>query len=296
MTIRNLIMATALTVISTSALSAEDAAVLSKDFDFTFTPDGGTFAYYSYKDRALPDIYLRHHHDAEINLTKRSDTWDIEPDFSPDGSEIIYSSGISMAVMDLRIMNADGSHDRALFEGEKSEVGAEWSPDGRRILFTSFNMVSKTADIYVMDRDGSNLRNLTQGFGGTSNGGSWSPDGKTIAFVHAEKPDGDHDVYVMNADGSHRRKVSTTGGRKMGTLFTPGGEAIIYSQTAPDEWIDLYMVPVNGGEAEQVTDTPEATEYFPTFTPDGAHLVYSQGDWGNGFKFGHMQAPKLVGR
>jgi TolB protein len=62
--------------------------------------------------------------------------------------------------------------------------------------------------VYVVNVDGSGLRQLTGSTGGKVNNGanSWSPDGRKISFI--SNRDGDYAVYTMNADGSGVRKLT----------------------------------------------------------------------------------------
>ena len=55
-----------------------------------------------------------------------------------------------------------------------------WSPDGKRIAFTSNR--DGNYEIYVMNADGTGLRNLTQP-PGAGQLRAWSPDGKRLAFI-----------------------------------------------------------------------------------------------------------------
>ena len=61
-------------------------------------------------------------------------------------------------------------------------------------------------EIYVMDNDGDNLRNLTNN-PADDRDPSWSPDGKRIAFT-ADRNDRDwnRQIYVMDADGGNQAK------------------------------------------------------------------------------------------
>ena len=54
-------------------------------------------------------------------------------------------------------MNADGSGQRRLTHFGRQAL---WSPDGRMIAFLSFG--AGNVEIYVMNADGSGLRNLTR--------------------------------------------------------------------------------------------------------------------------------------
>ena len=60
-------------------------------------------------------------------------------------------------------------------------------------------------EIYVMDADGGNQRNLSNNLGDDRQP-SWSPDGKRIAFM--SEREGNQQIYVMNTDGGNQRNLS----------------------------------------------------------------------------------------
>ena len=57
-------------------------------------------------------------------------------------------------------MDAAGKNQRRLSKNRLDDCCPSWSPDGKRIAFNSFR--DGTSDIYVMDADGDNQRNLTK--------------------------------------------------------------------------------------------------------------------------------------
>ena len=65
-------------------------------------------------------------------------------------------------------------------------------------------------EIYVMDTNGGNLRNLTN-TPGDDEYPSWSPDGKQIVFTsNRDDRDGNRrQIYVMDADGADQRTYLT---------------------------------------------------------------------------------------
>ena len=98
--------------------------------------------------------------------------------------------------------------------------------DGKQIVFTS--MRNGDLDIYTMDADGSNVRQLTHELG-YDGGPFWSYDGKKIVY-RAEHPKtrsriadykgllarglirpGNLEIWVMNADGNNKRQVTHNG-------------------------------------------------------------------------------------
>ena len=78
-----------------------------------------------------------------------------------------------------------------------------WSPDGSRILFPSDRDGNR--EIYLMNADGSELKNLTN-HPATDDHSLWSPDGSKIVF--SSERDGNKEIYLMNSDGSHPFRVT----------------------------------------------------------------------------------------
>ncbi len=98
-------------------------------------------------------------------------------DWSPDGTKIAYTrypSGQSHS--DIYIANADGSNPvnlTARISNTSNEAVPAWSPDGTQIAFASnlHEYDETTYEIFVIDADGRNLKQLTHG-----TGSNWDPD------------------------------------------------------------------------------------------------------------------------
>jgi Tol biopolymer transport system component len=97
------------------------------------------------------------------------------------------------------------------------------SPDGSKILFSAPqfgptspdstpSVSSRSSNVYVINVDGTGLRQLTHSTGGKVNNGanSWSPDGRKISFI--SNRGGAYGVYTMNADGTGVRKLTKNPG------------------------------------------------------------------------------------
>ena len=95
------------------------------------------------------------------------------------------------------------------------------SPDGSKILFSAPQFgPPRSSNVYVINVDGTGLRQLTHSTGGKVNNGanSWSPDGRKISF--ARKRDGVYGVYTMNADGTGVTKLTKNAGAHLSAWGT----------------------------------------------------------------------------
>ena len=73
----------------------------------------------------------------------------------------------------------------------------EFSPDSKRIMFLAVGETS--AEIYVVNIDGSGLRPLTNNTAHPYGHARWSPDGTRIVFTSTK--DGNREIYTVNTYG-----------------------------------------------------------------------------------------------
>lgn len=104
------------------------------------------------------------------------------------------------------------------------------SPDGEKVLYTvtyySIEQNKGNAEVYIMDKDGKNVKRLTETRNSEFNV-VFSPKGDKIGFIYAE--DGDVNIWQMNLDGSNREKVSNfTEGDLEGFAYSPDESKILY--------------------------------------------------------------------
>jgi Tol biopolymer transport system component len=115
--------------------------------------------------------------------------------WSPDGSTIAVESPTGITTMDLLT-----GRERTVTRGH--DHNPAWSPDGHRIAFARMDDQGTNGAIYVVDVDGTNLRQLTNG---TDDNPDWSPDGTTLVFGRQNGVN--PDVWVVGADGGEPRRL-----------------------------------------------------------------------------------------
>ena len=85
-------------------------------------------------------------------------------------------------------------------------------------------------ELFVMDRDGGNQRQLTT-LGGANFAPSWHPDGKRIIFASnkADPKGRDFDLYLVNEDGSGLERVTTHADFDSFPMFSPNGRQLVWA-------------------------------------------------------------------
>lgn len=135
-------------------------------------------------------------------------------EFSPDGQTIVYEKDLDDGFgFDSEICSIlyDGTGFRQLTDNDWEDFDPAWSHDGKRIIFAS--QIDIFSDIFMMNADGSNQRNLSNSQIVQETGPSFSPNDSQIGFA-ADFDNGDdrNGIYKMNANGTGRVVVLASQG------------------------------------------------------------------------------------
>ena len=187
---------------------------------------------------------------------------------------IVYSAESTEGNEDIyRLDLVTGVPVRLTTAAEK-EFDPDISPDGTLIAYRrNPDPDSDAADIWVMGRDGSEPRNLTNDPTLSNWGPSWTPQGR-IAFSRMGAG-GVLEVWTMSADGSDARRVAS--GWCEYPDPSPDGEELVCAGAVGARY-DLFVIS-QSGERRPLTATPE-TEFGPAWSPDGEWIAFSR-DLGN---------------
>ena len=143
--------------------------------------------------------------------------------WSPDGSAVAFD-----VFSTVWVAAADGSGVRRLNPDDLPGESPAWSPDSRTIVFRGG--LEGSYGLYLVDRDGTGLRFVRGGHGGSADyrTTSWSPDGTRIAFAERGENGQRLDIHVMNADGSGDRVVVAGDPGAWAPLWSPDGTRLAY--------------------------------------------------------------------
>ena len=237
------------------------------------------------------DHYRSPNHDILASVDSGSDGliffqdyYDTNPAWSPDGSRIAFTSNRD-GDNDIYIMDADGGNLRNLtldpspqltsllyIIDKSNDVWPARSPDGRLIAFSSGrdNIMMRSVDlnVYLMEEDGTRIRNLT--YTGEDEGVPyWAPDGEKLVLAQAEGES--INLFTINSDGSGARALTDREDDNSYPSWSPDSSQIAFESNRDCDY-DIYLVDVDGSNLVHLTDLP-GNEFRPKWSPAGDRIA-----------------------
>ena len=172
--------------------------------------------------------------------------YDAEPTVAPDGT-IVFTS-VRDGDMEIYTMAADGSGVRRLTARPGPDGGPFFSYDGSLIIFRGKQITDEKEladyrtllgeglwrptdlELFVMKRDGSGLRQITDS-GGSNFAPFIHPDGRRAIFAsNRHDPKGrNFDLYLVNLDGTGVERVTFNDTFDGFPMFSPDGRRLVFA-------------------------------------------------------------------
>ena len=221
----------------------------------------------------------------KVPINTDEGTW-MNVDVSPDGTRIAFDM-----LGDIYVMPIGGGNPTRIAAGLAYEQQPRWSPDGTRIAFVSDRAGGD--NIWIMNADGSNRKQLTKEDFRLLNQPSWSPDGRYIvAKKHftTSRSLGTGEVWLYHVDGGGGVMLVKRADEKLQKelgepTFAADGKSIYFTrnitpgntfQYAQDSNSALFAIEryeLESGETNRVTGG-NGGAVRPTPSPDGKYLAF----------------------
>ena len=192
------------------------------------------------------DIYRANADGSGVTPLTRTPGYDAEATIAPDG--LIVFTSVRDGDMEIYSMQADGSDVKRLTNRPGPDGGPFFSWDGKRFAFRGRSLQPgaeldeyrsllkeglwrpTSLELFVMDRDGSNLKQVTK-LGGANFAPSWHPDGKRLIFAsNIHDPKGrNFDLYLVNLDGTGLEQITFNDTFDGFPMFSPDGKQVVFA-------------------------------------------------------------------
>lgn len=185
--------------------------------------------------------------------------------WSPDGGTIYFSGNrkpdweTDPVESEVYALDVASGAVAALTDRNGPDGNPQFSPDGRRIAYLGFDDALRAYednDLYVMNRDGSDSRNLTADWGFSPGNIAWDADGRGVYVQYDER--GETKVARIGLDGSIRDVAEGLGGGGLDRPYTGGSfsvaenDSIAFTGGTATRPAEVQIA--RGGEARMLTD------------------------------------------
>ena len=240
------------------------------------------------------EIYTMNSDGANPKRITHDPTSALSPTWSPNGRQIAFHSTRGSQVMresNIWVIEADGTDIRQLTHHPEDDNYPDWSPDSLQIAFDSDRLSKEgewpTTEIYVIDADGGNIKQVTDlGFASRPR---WSPDGEWILFEGII--DQGRQIYAIRPNGTGLWQVSAPRpetGMYLGG-WSPDGRRVVYAasvraQAAQTTIIIATLDKIGKLKAKRWEEVPLPNPNMPvqtvSFGADGKSILFGGRVWG----------------
>jgi len=195
---------------------------------------------------------------------------ELHPAWSPDGARVAFQHGSGL-YPEIWSAKADGTDLRQLTSGGAGSRHPAWSPDGAKIVFARDRPPGNTsADLYVMNADGTGAIAITDTAAVDEDYPAWSPNGTKIAFSR------DGDIATVAPDGSGLVALTATERMENEADWSPNGTQLVFHSgiNADDE---IWRMNADGSAVTNITNTGSTVEEDPVWSPAGDRIAFAKG-------------------
>ena len=227
-------------------------------------PDGQAIVFATEVGSGRADIYRMDADGSGRRVLVEHGANDTSPAISPDGTRLAFESdrdgNPEIYVMDL----ASGRLTR-LTTDPAGDSAPAWSPDGQRIVFTSDREHRASADVYVMNADGSGVQRLTSDLANWAP--QFAPDGRRVAIQV------DRDIVILDLVDGTRTQLTRDPQNGMNPTWSPDGQRLAFVSTR-NRRAEIFTMHADGTNPQLLVTMAAGSVIDPRWSPDGTRVVF----------------------
>ncbi|MBN1480338.1 S9 family peptidase [candidate division KSB1 bacterium] len=264
------------------AMTVEDMWAMQRIGNMAVSPDGNSIAYAltSYdmeKNSGHTEIWLVSSHGGEPRqMTFHAESSTL-PRWRPDGKALTFLS-TRHGSSQIYSLPLDGGEAQQLTDFPVEVDDFIWSPDGRKIAFSAkvFPTALSLQESADMDKTRQESRVKARIIDGLlfRSWNRWTDGKRTHIFVCDARGENVFDV----TPGDYDAPPLDLGGHQ-DYVFSPDAAELAYVSNHTDKPAintnnDIFLVPVAGGDAHNLTQGNQAVDNQPIYSPDGRFIAY----------------------
>ncbi len=219
----------------------------------------------------------------KVEFDTSEGTW-MNLDVSPDGRQIVFD-----LLGDIHVLPVDGGTATRITSGPAFDMQPRFSPDGKLVAFASDR--NGATNIWTMDREGKNARQISRDTRWFINSPTWSPDSQFIFARHhfvKERSLGAGEIWMYHVGGAEGLQVTekTSWQKDQGEpAVSPDGRYLYFSKDVTpgqnfeydkNPYQTIYAVierDLRTGKEKRVASRPGGS-VAPRPSPDGKRLAF----------------------
>lgn len=197
--------------------------------------------------------------------------------WSPDGQTIAFQASLDEAqdlFFRIALVGAEGKNLQIIDSETLAEMEPQWHPRQGTLLFLSRER-GAAPQLFTMNPDGSDRRQLTHTEAEEKISPVWSPDGQKIAYIGYEMGSDsdsgstklDERLYVLDGDGTHQTALIEEEVNSL-TLrppqWSPDSRYLAFARGKTDKF-DLYVVDTCTSKVQRIAQS--VSDYSPSWKP-----------------------------
>jgi TolB protein len=187
-----------------------------------------------------------------------------KPEWSGDGKYLLYT-GIWANIFRV---STDGAELLNLTNDAYQCAVPTWSPDNQHIAFISIGI---TGDLYIMNKDGSNVTKLTSlGTCSPFQAPKWINGSSSLFFLAGY--DGATDFTIVNTDGSNLHQITNETIWEGESSISDDGTKICFAGSSGSNW-NIYTMNNDGTSLKSLTGN-EGNNHYPSLSPDNLLIMF----------------------